>query len=200
MTSDAINPKTTHPKLRLVGLLMATALVATACGGGGGGGDAAPPAGSPPAGSPPAGSPPASDVTTLADVVACPASGVITSTTWYTNCLVGKRLVGKDTISGEACELRLKAGGVFEYVKKGVVTYATKFSDWKNGDGSSNAFGTYNNGVAPASDFRLFSASLRGSTSDPVANKFDSYEFDIDTLVSQRLSEESELIKLAICT
>jgi hypothetical protein len=188
MTTDLINPKTTHPKLRLVGLLMATALVATACGGGGGG-DAAPPAGSPPAGSPPA----ASDVVTLADIEACPAvEPGISNTTWYTNCLVGKRLVGKDSISSEACELRLKAGGVFEYAKNGVVVYATKLSDWKNGDGTPNASGFYANQLsAAAGNFRLFKASLRGSYIDVAANIFDSYEFEINVQDNKAFPNEA---------
>jgi hypothetical protein len=177
MTTHLINPKTTHPKLRLVGLLMATALVATACGGGGGG-DAAPPAGSPPAGGPPAGSPPAaSDVATLADVKACPqvASGV-SNTTWYTNCLVGKRLVGKDIISGKACELRLKANGVFEYAIEGGATYTTApFSQWQSPSGF------YANELnVSAGNFTLFKASLRGGVINTTTGKFDSYNFAID--------------------
>jgi hypothetical protein len=187
MTTDLINPKTT--KLRLVGLLMATALVATACGGGGGG-DAAPPAGSPPtAGSPPA----ASDVATLADIEACPAeSGLITSSNWYTKCLVGKRLVGKDTITGEACELRLQAGGMFEYVKNGAVIYSTKFSDWKNTDGSSNASGTYNNLFsAAAGNFRTFSGTLRGFVSDPTASR--TYRFRIEVQDNKTFPNDAQL-------
>jgi hypothetical protein len=133
MTTDLINPKTTHPKLRLVGLLMATALVATACGGGGGG-DAAPPAGSPPAGSPP---PAASDVVTLADIKACPnLPDVTTNTNWY-NCLVGKRLVGVDPFANnQVCQLSIKAGGVFEYSKNGAVVSTTRpVAEWVSPSG-----------------------------------------------------------------
>ncbi len=179
MTIELNNQKTTTSKLRLVGLLMATAMSMTACGGGGGG-DAAPPAGSPPAGSPPAGSPPpASDVANLADIAACPqvADGISTSD-WYKNCLVGKRLVGKDAISGEACELRLKAGGVFEYVKNGVVLRTTRpVAEWT---GTVNGF--YANELnTTAGNFTLFKASLRGSYNTlPTGGTFESYNFSID--------------------
>jgi hypothetical protein len=195
MTTDLINPKTTHPKLRLVGLLMATALVATACGGGGGGDVAAPPAGSPPVGSPPpAGSPPAaSDVATLADIAACPPeAGLATSNNWYTSCLVGKRLVGKDTFTGQACELRLQAGGMFEYVKNGAVIYTTKISDWKRADGSSTARGSYTNLFSPdAGNFRLFSATLNGFIPNTELVPSQNYSFSIDVKDSTLSSDPS---------
>jgi len=196
MTTKLNNQKTTHPKLQLVGLLMATALLATACGGGGGGDSpAAPPAGSPPAGSPPAGSPPAaSDVATLADIEACPAvASLITDTTWYTKCLVGKRLVGKDAITSEACELRFKAGGVFEYVKNGVVLSTTKpVSEWKNAtSGIANVNGTYVNQLsAAAGNFRLFGATLRGGYI-PITGTSEFYSLAVDVLDSKQFPNEA---------
>jgi hypothetical protein len=177
MTSKLNSQKTTHPKLQLVGLLMATALLATGCGGGGGGGDspAAPPAGGPPAGSPPA----PSDVANLANIEACPASeNPITSKDWHTVCLVGKRLVGKDPITSQACELRFKANGVFEYAKNGVVIKTTPaFSTWRSTDG------TYMNSFNVGAGFRFFSASLKGAVpivSSSVFNEFDIYEFKVN--------------------
>jgi hypothetical protein len=180
MTTDSTNQKTTHSKLRLVGLLMATALLATACGGGGGG-VAAPPAGSPPTGSPPA----ASDVVTMVDIQACPAADSYEkNTTWYTKCLVGKRLVGKDAITSEACELRLKAGGVFEYVKNGVVLSTTKpVSEWKLSNGDASLDGLYTNSLIASSvgSNRTFKASLFGGY-NPTPTTYLGYSFDITVL------------------
>jgi hypothetical protein len=159
MTTDSINQKTTYSKLRLAGLLMATALVATACGGGGGG-DAAPPAGSPPAGSPPAGSPPAaSDVVTLADIKACPnVADTATNTNWY-NCLVGKRLVGVDPFANnQVCQLSIKAGGVFEYSKNGAVVSTTRpVAEW------ASPFGLYRNSTIAQPGTWFMLASISGS-------------------------------------
>jgi hypothetical protein len=177
MTTNSINQKTIHPKLRLVGLLMAAALVATACGGGGGG-DAAPPTGSPQA---------ASDVATLADIEACPAADSYEKdTTWYTKCLVGKRLVGKDANTSEACELRLKAGGIFEYVKNGVVLSTTKpVSEWKLFNGLASVDGFYTNSLISSSvgSNRILKASLFGGY-NPTPDTYLGYSFDITVLTN----------------
>jgi hypothetical protein len=180
MSTKLNSQQTTHPKLQLVGLLMATALLATACGGGGGGdSSAAPPAGGPPAA--------ASDVATLADIEACPAVGsYIKDTTWYTKCLVGKRLVGKDAITGEACELRLKAGGVFEYAKNGVVLSTTKpVSEWKLDGGLASVDGFYTNSLisSPVGSNRILKASLFGGY-NPTPSTYLGYSFDITVLVN----------------
>jgi hypothetical protein len=163
---------------------MATALLATACGGGGGGGSdpgaAVPPAGTPAPGSAPA---PAGDVAVLADIEACPAAAsLISSTNWYTQCLVGKRLVGKDPITSEACELRLKAGGVFEYVKNGVVLSTTKpVSEWLDSFGAADVNGSYVNYLngSPV-NYRIFLASLRGVVYSAEAGPVLRYSFQID--------------------
>jgi hypothetical protein len=135
---------------------MATALLATACGGGGGGGDAAPAVAPPPAGGTPQ---PAGDVAIAADLAACPTSEAnIGSNNWHTVCLVGKRLVGKDPITSEACELRFKPNGVFEYAKNGVVISTTPpFSQWQE------SYGQYLNFLSSGGK-RFFKASLDGRT------------------------------------
>jgi hypothetical protein len=174
-----------HPKLRWIAVLMATALLATACGGGGGG-DAAPVAAAPPAGTPAPGPAPApaGDVAVLADIEACPAAAsLISSSNWYTQCLVGKRLVGKDPITSEACELRLKANGVFEYVKNGMILSTTKpVSEWLNSSGGANVGGSYSNQLSgSAGSFRLFGARLTGGVYSATGPAL-AYNFEISVL------------------
>ncbi len=64
---------------------------------------------------------PPSDVVTTADILACPsAPNLITATNW-TTCLVGKRIVGRDTlITSQVCEMRFLANGSVEYTHNGV--------------------------------------------------------------------------------
>lgn len=65
--------------------------------------------------------PPASDVATTADILACPASSFLISTTNWSGCLAGKRLVGNDPIlTSQACQLRFLANGGVEYTHNGV--------------------------------------------------------------------------------
>jgi hypothetical protein len=126
--------------------------MATACGGGGG--DAAPAPAGPPAGTPA----PAGNGFSLADIEACPTSeAIIESNNWYAACLVGKTLKGKDPITSEACELRFKPNGVFEYAKNGAVISTTPpFSQWEFGNGQ------YNNSKAVSNAKRYFHAKLDG--------------------------------------
>jgi hypothetical protein len=151
--------------------LMATALLATACGGGGGG-DAAPAPAGPPAGTPA----PAGNGFSLADIEACPTSeAIIDSTNWYTACLVGKTLKGKDPITSEACELRLKPNGVFEYAKNGVVISTTPpISQWEVVDG------TYSNYKPVGSDRRFFGAKLSGEKTSSAPSNLPTIFYKID--------------------
>jgi hypothetical protein len=65
--------------------------------------------------------PPASNVVTRADILACPPSNSLISTNAWSNCLVGKIFVGRDTLnSNQACELRVLANAEFQLVHNGV--------------------------------------------------------------------------------
>lgn len=114
--------------VKTMAALAATVLV-SACGGGGDGGPAPATPGTPGSPSNP-GTPGSTDLVTLADLQACPqVSSPATTTQWFT-CLVGKRLPGKNLITGKACELRIKAGGVFEFVNDGAVSTLPAVSTW----------------------------------------------------------------------
>jgi hypothetical protein len=120
------------------------------------------------------------DVGTLADIEACPPSSGVRTETWYKNCLVGKRLPGKDPVTGESCELRLKAGGVFEYAKGGIVLVTTPpISQW------TDSIGDYRNEVT-ISEQRLFGASLSGA--NPATN--DIFAFYVFIRDSKRFPNE----------
>jgi hypothetical protein len=160
-----------HPKLLWVGVLMAAAVLVTACGGGDSSTNVTvlPNTAGTPATSPPTtttttttSTAPLGEIATLADVAACPASEYTASTTWHVACLAGKRLVG-NTVTGEACELRLQANGVFEYVKNGVITSTTQpIAKWLN------TSGTYINLLADG--YRFFEGRLDGRVFNPVTN------------------------------
>ncbi len=143
--------KNDHPKLLWVGVLVITAMLMTACGGGDSSTNvtvlpAASVASAPSPTSPTSPTTtttvtptttPIGEVATLTDAMACPAQSTsIASTTWHAACLVGKRLVGTDSATGQVCELRLKANGVFEYVKNGVIAGTTPpLSQWLDSSG-----------------------------------------------------------------
>ncbi len=57
--------------------------------------------------------PPVSDLATSADIRACPrADNILRGVPNWSNCLAGKRFVGRDTIvAAQACELRILANG-----------------------------------------------------------------------------------------
>jgi hypothetical protein len=80
-----------------------------------------------------AGSGPAApaDAVTLATISACPQVDSHISTSEWTACLIGKRAIGKDALTGVPCELRFKADGVFEYVKNGVSMATPPKAQWK---------------------------------------------------------------------
>jgi hypothetical protein len=171
-----------HPlSLRSMAALIATVVLATACGGGGGGDNTAAvtptPVGTTPTPTPTP-VPINSDVATLADIAGCPiSSATISSANWYSACLVGKRLVGKDTITSEACELRLKAGGLFEYVKNGVVVIASPpNTQWASGSG------LYSNNRGSASGQLNFYGYMLFSALDPSTNSTVFYTFKINIL------------------
>ena len=65
--------------------------------------------------------PPASDIATIADILACPPSSFLISSSNWSSCLAGKRLVGRDTIiAAQSCELRFLANGSVEYTHNSV--------------------------------------------------------------------------------
>ncbi len=70
--------------------------------------------------------PPASDLATSADIRACPrADNLLTGIPNWSNCLAGKRFVGRDTIvAAQVCELRILANGGAAVTHNGV-NYAT---------------------------------------------------------------------------
>lgn len=92
---------------------------------------------------------------TRATVESCPVTTNIVTTQW-TSCLVDKRIVGVEPFTGNACEIRIKAGGIFEYVKNGVVTASTLPVAQL-----TSAFGQYTNQLL-SGDTRFFLASMSG--------------------------------------
>jgi hypothetical protein len=192
-------------KLALIAALFA---ILAGCGGGGGGDvqTAAPTAsagdvpvvGAPPAGAPPAGAPPTSalpaagSVATLADFEACPdvRNGFSSpSIVWPVNCLVGKRLVGTQSIPtvpvgspSIPCELFLRSDGVFEYTKNGVLFAATPaYTQW------SGLNGFYNNSIKDAkllNGIGTFEAKLGGNPTDPASHLTDQIRIGIEVTKS----------------
>ena len=66
--------------------------------------------------------PPASDLATRADILACPASAFLISSSNWSSCLAGKRLVGNDPIiTTQTCQIRYLANGGIEYTHNGVL-------------------------------------------------------------------------------
>jgi hypothetical protein len=66
--------------------------------------------------------PPASDVATRADILACPASTNLISSSNWNGCLAGKRLVGNDPINTtQICQIRFLVNGGIEYTHNGVL-------------------------------------------------------------------------------
>ncbi len=66
--------------------------------------------------------PPASDIATRADILACPASAFLISSSNWSSCLAGKRLTGNDPIiSTQTCQIRYLVNGGIEYTHNGVL-------------------------------------------------------------------------------
>jgi hypothetical protein len=66
--------------------------------------------------------PPASDIATRADILACPPSSFLISSSNWSGCLAGKRLVGNDPIiTTQTCQIRYLANGGIEYTHNGVL-------------------------------------------------------------------------------
>jgi hypothetical protein len=65
---------------------------------------------------------PASDIAKRADILACPASSFLISSSNWNSCLAGKRLVGNDPIiTSQTCQILYLANGGVEYTHNGVV-------------------------------------------------------------------------------
>ena len=66
--------------------------------------------------------PPASDLATRADILACPASAFLISSSNWSGCLAGKRLTGNDPIiRTQTCQIRYLVNGGIEYTHNGVL-------------------------------------------------------------------------------
>jgi hypothetical protein len=66
--------------------------------------------------------PPASDVATRADILNCPRSAFLISSSNWSSCLAGKRLVGNDPIlTAQTCQIRYLVNGGIEYTHNGVL-------------------------------------------------------------------------------
>ncbi len=66
--------------------------------------------------------PPASDLATRADILACPASAFLISSSNWSGCLAGKRLTGNDPIiTTQTCQIRYLVNGGIEYTHNGVL-------------------------------------------------------------------------------
>jgi hypothetical protein len=66
--------------------------------------------------------PPASDIATRSDILACPASSFLISSSNWSSCLAGKRLVGNDPIiTTQTCQIRYLTNGGIEYTHNGVL-------------------------------------------------------------------------------
>ncbi len=66
--------------------------------------------------------PPASDVATRADILNCPRSAFLISSSNWSSCLAGKRLVGNDPIiTTQTCQIRYLVSGGIEYTHNGVL-------------------------------------------------------------------------------
>ena len=60
--------------------------------------------------------PPASDLATRADILGCPASAFLLSSSNWSGCLAGKRLTGNDPIiTTQTCQIRYLVNGGIEY-------------------------------------------------------------------------------------
>jgi hypothetical protein len=131
---------------------------------------------------------PTNNVATSTDIEACPSSTYFTSSsTWHVSCLAGKRLVGKDSVTGQACELRFKDNGVFEYVTNGVVTHTTPpSSQWLNSSG------IYRNKLCTKSDdsFRFFEGRLNGRAFNPTTKYSEYYGISVKIQESAAFPDE----------
>jgi hypothetical protein len=65
---------------------------------------------------------PGSNIANRADILACPASSSLISSSNWSSCLAGKRLVGNDPIiTSQTCQVLYLADGGVEYTHNGVV-------------------------------------------------------------------------------
>ncbi len=124
-------------------------------------------------------------IATLADVEACPAAPDYQfNKNWYTTCLVGKRLVGKDKDTQQACELRLNPNRVIEYAREGVVVVSIQpLPEVLSDSGIAN----YINFLDPNNNGRVFFASAGVRTTS--TNPKDGFGFSILVNVDKALPE-----------
>lgn len=128
-------------------------------------------------------------IATLADIEACPpAQEYQFNKNWYTVCLVGKRLVGKDKDTRQACELRLNTNRVVEYARDDVVVVSIQpLPDSLTDVGLVN----YWNALNPDTNGRAFRAT--GGVRTTSRNPSDGFGFDIAIFVDRTQPESSVL-------
>lgn len=94
---------------------------------------------------------------TAVDIEACPAAEFYEfNKNWYTICMIGKRFVGKDKDTGQACELRLYANKTVEYARDGVVVVSNPPLPESLVD---TKFPNYINLLDPKTKIRIFEAT-----------------------------------------
>jgi hypothetical protein len=110
---------------------------------------------------------PSSNIATRADILACPAvSSLISSSNW-SSCLAGKRLVGNDPIiPSQSCQVLYLADGGVEYTHNGVVYLPSVSGPAKGGLYQNTTAGNSAKFMFGNLDFDLSGSTARNRVTD----------------------------------
>jgi hypothetical protein len=110
---------------------------------------------------------PSSNIATRADILACPASSSLISSSNWSSCLAGKRLVGNDpVITSQTCQILYQADGGIEYTHNGVVYLPSINGPAKGGLYQNTTSGSGIKLMFGNLDWDLFGSSARNRVTD----------------------------------
>jgi hypothetical protein len=110
---------------------------------------------------------PSSNIATRADILACPTSTALISSSTWSSCLAGKRLVGNDPVlTSQTCQILYLSDGGVEYTHNGVVYLPSingpakggLYQNTTSGNGIKLMFGNL--------DWDLFGSAARNRVTD----------------------------------